>query len=72
MNIKIQQKSLAVWTYCKAFLLFDELGVCSPALGVPADKEYYKKSIIRGVIYISFKLLAELGVYQDCFSISPK
>lgn len=42
MNIKIQQKSLAVWTYCKAFLLFDELGVCSPALGVPADKEYCK------------------------------
>lgn len=54
MNIKIQQKSLAVWTCCKAFLLFDELGVCSPALGVPADKEYYKKSIVRGVIYISY------------------
>ena len=54
MTIKIQQKSLAVWTYCKAFLLFDELGVCSPALGVPADKEYYKKSIVRGVIYISY------------------
>ena len=32
-HIKIQQKSLAVWTYCKAFLRFDELSVCSPALG---------------------------------------